>query len=70
MYVHLWVIKLNLFIFTHAPKQNFPPGFYHYPQAEGNYLKICENLFFPISKGKDYGVKKIRGIRGIGHKLW
>ena len=23
--------KLNLFNFTHAPKQNSPPGFYHYP---------------------------------------
>ena len=22
--------KLNLFIFTHAPRQNSPPGFYHY----------------------------------------
>ena len=22
--------KVNLFIFTHAPKQNSPPSFYHY----------------------------------------
>ena len=29
--IHLWVKKLNLFIFNHAPKQNSPPGFYHYP---------------------------------------
>ena len=29
--IHLQVKKLNLFIFTHAPKQNFPPSFYHYP---------------------------------------
>ena len=29
--INFWVKKLNLFIFTHAPKQNFPPGFYHYP---------------------------------------
>ena len=28
--IHLWVKKLNLFDFTHAPKQNSPPGFYHY----------------------------------------
>ena len=27
---HLWVKKLNLFDFTHAPKQNSPPRFYHY----------------------------------------
>ena len=29
--IHLGVKKLNLFNFTHAPKQNPPPGFYHYP---------------------------------------
>ena len=29
--IHFWVKKLNLFNFTHAPKQNSPPGFYHYP---------------------------------------
>ena len=29
--IDLWVKKLNLFIFTHAPKQNPPSGFYHYP---------------------------------------
>ena len=29
--IHLWVKKLNLFIFNHAPKQNSLPGFYHYP---------------------------------------
>ena len=29
--IHLWVEKLDLFIFNHAPKQKSPPGFYHYP---------------------------------------
>ena len=28
--IHLWVKKLSLFNFTHAPKQNSLPGFYHY----------------------------------------
>ena len=28
---HLWVKKLNLFNFTHAPKQNSRPGFCYYP---------------------------------------
>ena len=46
--------KLNLFNFTHAPKQNSPPGFYHYPPGrrelrippEQHFLKI----FFPEQK--------------------
>ena len=49
--IHLWVKKLNLFIFTHALKQNSPQGFYHYPPdrrelpipPEYCFLKI----FFP-----------------------
>ena len=53
--IHLWVKKLNLFNFTHAPKQNSPPGFYHYPPGrrelrippEQHFLKI----FFPEQKG-------------------
>ena len=52
--IHLWVKKLNLFNFTHAPKQNSPPGFYHYPPGrrelrippEQHFLKI----FFPEQK--------------------
>ena len=46
--IHLWVKKLNLFNFTHAPKQSSSPGFYHYPQnrqelpisPEHHFLKI------------------------------
>ena len=49
--IHLWVKKLNLFNFIHAPKQNSPPGFYHYPPGkrelpihpEQHFVKI----FFP-----------------------
>ena len=52
--IHLWVKKLNLFNFTHASKQNSPPGFYHYPPGwrelcitpEQHILKI----FFPEQK--------------------
>ena len=33
--IHLWVKKLNLFIFTHAPKKNLPPSFYHYLLGRG-----------------------------------
>ena len=32
--IHFWVKKSNLFNFTHAPKRNSPPGFYHYPQEQ------------------------------------
>ena len=53
--IHLWVKKLNLFIFTHAPRQNSLPGFYNYPPVrwklsippEQRFLKI----FFPEEKG-------------------
>ena len=34
---HLRLEKLNLNIFTHAPRQNSPPCSYHHPKAEGNY---------------------------------
>ena len=52
--IHLWIKKLNLFIFTPAPKQKSPSGFYHYPQGrrewrippEQRFLKI----FFPEQK--------------------
>ena len=53
--IHLWVKELNLFTFNHAPKQNSPPGFYHYSPGrwelpippEQRFLKI----FFPEEKG-------------------
>ena len=43
--IHLWVKKLNLFNFTHAPKQNSPPGFYHYPPGRQE-LPIFPNSIF------------------------
>ena len=76
--IHLWIKRLNLFIFTHAPKQNSAPGFYHYSSSrrefhippEQRFLKI----FFPEQKegaAEDYGVQKITKInKGIGHKFW
>ena len=74
--IHLWVKKLNLFIFTHAPKQNSPPGFYHYPPGrlelpippEQRFLKI---FFLRRKRGEDYGVERITKInKDIGHKFW
>ena len=62
--IHLRVKKLNLLIFNRAPKQNTPPGFYHYPPGrqelpispKQSFLKV----FFPEEKeGVDYGVEKI-----------
>ena len=75
--IHLWVKKLNLFNFTHASKQNSPPGFYHYPPGrrelpiplEQHFLKI----FFPEQKEgwKDYRVGRIAKInKGTGRKFW
>ena len=40
--------------FSHAPtpKQNFPPGPYHHPQAEGNYsLHQGRKVYSPQFKG-------------------
>ena len=55
---HICELKiLNLFILTHAPKQNSPLGFYyHYSkQMEMTHfyrLTFFENLFYPSRKGK------------------
>ena len=67
---------MNPFIFTHAPKQNSPQGFYRYPQSrressippEQHFLKI----FFPEEKGEgeNHGVENITTInKGIGYKI-
>ena len=75
--IHLRVKTFSLFNFTHAPKQNSPLGFYHYPPGrrklpftpEQHFLKI----FFPEQKegGEDYVIEKIAKInKGIGHKFW
>ena len=55
--IHLWVKELNLFISTHAPKQNSPPGFYHHysRQKEITHFpqtKFFENPFFPQQRGR------------------
>ena len=54
--IYFWVKKFNLFIFTHPPKQNSAPVFYHYSPArrelpippEQRFLKIL----FPEEKGE------------------
>ena len=53
--LHLWVKKLNLFNFTHTPKQNSPPCFYHYPYADRN--SIFWRYFFLSRKN---------GVGGLG----
>ena len=74
--IHLSVKKLNLFNFTHAPKQNSPSGFYHYAPSrrelpippKQHFLKI----FFPEQKEgeEDYVVEKItKTNKVIGHKF-
>ena len=63
--IHLWVKKLNLFNFTHAPKQNSSPGVY----PEQHFLKI----FFLEQKEEveDYISEKSAKIdKGFGHKFW
>ena len=64
--------RIELLIFTHAQKQNYFPGFYHYPQAEENYLfppkQRFLKIYFPQQKGgwgvgENYGVEKINKIK-------
>ena len=47
--------KLNLFIFTHATKQNSPPGSCHYPDGRRELPILPEqhfwNVFFLEEKG-------------------
>ena len=67
--IHLWVKKLYLFIFTCAPKQNSPQGFYHYPPSRWELPIPIEQrfwrYFFTAEKveGVDYGVRKISKTR-------
>ena len=68
---------MNLFNFTHAPKQNSPPGFYNYPPGRRALLILPEQhilkIFFPEKKeggGEDYVDEKITKInKGIGDKF-
>ena len=72
--IHLWVKKLNLFIFTHDPKQNSPPGFYHYRQADGNIPFLPDSVFWKYfswgARGRGLSSKNNANINeGIGHKF-
>ena len=42
--IHLWVKKLNLFNFTHAPKQNSPPDFYQTAFSEDIFPEQKEGV--------------------------
>ena len=74
--IHLWVKKLNLFIFNHAPKQNSLPGFYHYPPGRWELpippeQRFWRYFFLRRKGGEDYGSERITKInKGIGHKFW
>ena len=70
--IFLWVKKLNLIIFTHAPMQNSLPGFSHYPPGRQELLITPEQCFLNIFQRfrEDYGVENITKInKAIGHKF-
>ena len=76
MQIHLWIKKLNLYDFTHAPKRNSLAGFYRYPPGRRELPIPPEqyflNMFFTEQKdgGEDYVVEKITKInKVIGHKF-
>ena len=67
---------MNLFNFTHAPKQTSPPSFYHYPPGRHELLippkQHFLKTFFPeqIEGGEDYEVEKItKTNKTIGDKF-
>ena len=68
--------KTELFIFTHAPKQNFSPGFIIATPGrrklpifpEQHFLKI---FFSPAERGRIMKLKKWPRLNlRIGHKFW
>ena len=57
----------SMFIFTHAPNQNSPPGFYHYTLGiiiTHSSQTAFSKIFFPQQKkgGEDYEAEKITKI--------
>ena len=74
--IHLWVKKLNLFIFNHAPKQNSPRFLSLSSRQTGiahsSRTAFFEDIFFWGERGvENYGVKKNTKInKGIGRKFW
>ena len=69
--------KLNMFNFTHAPKQNSPPVFWSLSPrqmgiAHSTRTAFSEDTFSWAERGgEDYVVEKITKInKGIGHKFW
>ena len=55
--IHLWVKKLNLFIFNQGPKQKSPPGFYRYPPGRRELpippkQRFLETFFFWRERGE------------------
>ena len=67
---NLWVKKLNLFVFTHAPSQNSPSGSYHH-LPDKRKLPISarqifvKNYFPPTERegGGHYGAHKKAKIK-------
>ena len=55
--------KINLFILTHVPKQNSPPGLYHHHSRQMEITHFHRTAFFTSRKGKDYGAEKMAKIK-------
>ena len=64
----MWVKKLNLFIFSHAPKQkSLPSSYHHYSRQKeithSSQTRFFENLFSPVEREEDYGAEKMTKIK-------
>ena len=63
---HLWVKKLNLFIFTYVPKEKFILGSSHYHSRQEEITHFPHTTFFVFylsRKGGDYGAEEMTKIK-------
>ena len=65
--MYLLVKTLNLLTFTHAAKQNSPPGFYHYPPGKSN--SVSEVVFSSLERGEKIMELKISPKLNLG-EFW
>ena len=61
-------VRQNLNLFTHGPKQNSSPGFYHNHSRQKEIthfpqLKCFKNLFFRSREGEDYRAENMTKIK-------
>ena len=62
---NLWVNKLDLSIFSHVPKQNFPPCFYQYCSGRRKFPIAPKECFLKMFFPEEKVVEKIRELKKL-----